>query len=1283
MKRLHITFLLILLMSMIGARTLAYDAKIDGIYYNFSGTEATVTCMYIYKGDNKNAYEGKVVIPESVTYNGETYSVTSIGYYAFYCCSGLTSVTIPSSVTSIEVFAFYCCSGLSSITIPNSVTSIGDYAFSGCRGLTSVTIPNSVTSIGNYAFDRCSGLTSVTIPNSVTTLKMGSFFGCSSLTSVTIPNSVTSIGDGYYEGVFQGCISLTSVTIPNSVTSIGLEAFYGCSGLTSVTIGNSVTSIGNNAFSGCNNFNIVKVPVTDYSTFCSNKALGLINTRIGKPIQLINSEGVEIKEFVVPESVSSIGNSAFMNCSGLTSVTIPSNLTCIGQNAFSGCGNINNVIVPVTDFGTFCKNKALGLIYFHIRKPVQLIDNEGSEIKEFDVPDGITSLGDSIFMNCSGLTSVTIPNSVTSIGGSAFSGCSGLTSFTIPNSVTSIGGGAFSSCSSLTSITIPNNVTNIEGSTFQSCSGLTSVTIGNSVRSIGDQAFQYCSGLTSVIIPNSVMSIGRTAFFHCTGMTSLTIGNSVRSIGDQAFSYCTSLTSVTIPNSVTSIDYNAFKNCRSLTSVTLHCKEIGSCFSNLVSIQDVVFGNEVTKIGDSAFSGCRGLSSVTIPNGVTSIGQSAFTNCDRLTSVTIGSGVTSIGGGAFSGCGSLETVIAMPQIPPHVEQNTFPDTQNISLYVPMGKKEAYEVADGWRFFKEINEWLGTVFKAVTPQGIEMQFRVVDENEKTVETFANAYEVGEDFVPCIDPDTEGDLIIPSEIDGYRVVGIGSESFRECMGLTSASLPTGITYIGEGAFRLATSLKAVTIPEGVEEIRAHSFNGCPLTTIILPSTLKRINGTYVFRNSNAKNETCSFIANMKRPSTLDENSIMGMEYYDLYVPKGRKEFYLSEPQWDKFRSIREIGEVNEDVKDIVTAKSVTMKAGENATLTVSLNTIGNADYNGYQFNLYLPEGISVATDESGNFLVTEKTGRKKVALPVDDGSVLFYTTANKNHAALVSGPLMEIQLTADSALAVGKYTVRIERVTCATRDNEPVGLPSSTATVTVEKAGTDTQGVITADDVEGEPASRITLPVFLNNKTDINAFYFDLTLPKGITVAEDKSGNIQASLVGDYADGKMLLTCQPWDASMGTTNNVNTWRFIATPMDNNVFRANAGRVMNVTLNVDKDMASGVYTARMNVVNLVEASDAASSRAFDMMRAPANADSWTSYSTITIKTQKQGDVNGDFTVDVADIATVIDVMAGSADVSSASADVNGDGTVDVADIAAIIDTMAANARRRNIEN
>ena len=217
------------------------------------GTELEVTYQGSSYSTYTGEYQGNVVIPEEVTYMNRTRKVTSIGNYAFYNCSGLTSVTIPNSVTSIGDDAFRGCSGLTSITIPNSVTSIGDGAFQYCYGLTSITIPNSVTSIGSSAFQYCSGLTSITIPNSVTGIGYMEFYGCSGLTSITIPNSVTSIG--YY--AFQGCSSLTSITIPNSVTSIGNSAFEGCSGLTSIIIPNSVLSIKINAFNMCRLQNVV------------------------------------------------------------------------------------------------------------------------------------------------------------------------------------------------------------------------------------------------------------------------------------------------------------------------------------------------------------------------------------------------------------------------------------------------------------------------------------------------------------------------------------------------------------------------------------------------------------------------------------------------------------------------------------------------------------------------------------------------------------------------------------------------------------------------------------------------------------------------------------------------------------------------------------------------------------------------------------------------------------------------------------------------------------------
>ncbi len=519
--------------------SIAYDCKVDGIYYNLNNDDKTASVTYIglYSSNNKDAYVGNIIIPKSTTYNGTTYSVTSIGNRAFHGCSGLTSVTIPNSVTSIGGSAFRGCSGLTSVIIPNSVTSIGEHAFEDCSRLTSVTIPNSVTSIGKYAFHSCSGLTSVTvdknngtydsrdncnaiietstnklivgcnntiIPNSVTAISEYAFFRCSGLTSVTIPNSVTSIGDG----AFCDCTGLTFVSIPNSVTSIGYNTFYYCSGLTSVTIPNSITSIGDRAFEGCS---------------------GLTSVTIGNSVTTIGEFAFygcsKITSVTIPNSVTSIGNYAFYNCSGLTSVTIPNSVTSIGYGAFANCSGLTSVTIPnsVTSISEFAFGGCSGLTSVTVDKnngTYDSRDNCNAIIHTFTnklivgcnntiIPNSVTSIGDNAFLVCSGLTSVTIPNSVTSIGKYAFYNCSGLTSVTIPNSVTSIGYGAFGGCSGLTSVTVDkNNGTYdsrdncnaiIETSTNKLIVGCKNTTIPNSVTSIGDRAFEGCSGLTKLV----------------------------------------------------------------------------------------------------------------------------------------------------------------------------------------------------------------------------------------------------------------------------------------------------------------------------------------------------------------------------------------------------------------------------------------------------------------------------------------------------------------------------------------------------------------------------------------------------------------------------------------------------------------------------------------------------------------------------------------------------------------------------------------------------------------
>ena len=360
---------------------MAYDAEIDGIYYNViqKGSIAVVT-----QGDNP--YTGDVVIPPTIVFEGKVYTVKSIGDNAFNGCSGLTNVDIPSSVTSIGSSSFYNCSGLTNVDIPSSVTSIGNHAFDCCTGLTSVTIPEGVTSINEFAFASCHNLT-----------------------SVTIPEGVTSIGK--YAFVF--CVSLRSVTIPSSVKDVVFGAFYD-SGLTSVTFRSSATGIGRDAFQDCY-VATINIFVTDYASYCScsipsafDGCVPVHDINGNEIIHLYDINGNEITDFNIPYGVNAIGNCVFKNCTGLTNVTIPSSVTSIDRRAFYNCSGLTSVNIPgsVVSIGGEAFRNCTGLT-------------------SMTIPSSVTSIGDNAFSGCPVLRGVTIEGSP-NIGSEAFAYCENL-----------------------------------------------------------------------------------------------------------------------------------------------------------------------------------------------------------------------------------------------------------------------------------------------------------------------------------------------------------------------------------------------------------------------------------------------------------------------------------------------------------------------------------------------------------------------------------------------------------------------------------------------------------------------------------------------------------------------------------------------------------------------------------------------------------------------------------------------------------------------------------------
>ena len=825
----------------------------------------------------------EVVVPESIT----TIGTQLTG------CTSLTSITIHSGVTSIGSSAFYDCSNLASVTFAegSGLTSIGSSAFSGCSSLTSIEIPEGVTSIEWYAFEDCGNLESVTFAegSQLTSIGYSAFWDCSNLESVTFAegSQLTSIGSY----AFYYCSSLTSIEIPAGVTSIGSEAFWYCRNLESVTFaeGSQLTSIGDYVFHDCSSLTSIEIPawVTSIGSHafyrCSN---------------------LESVAFAEGSQLTSIGEDAFRDCSSLTSIEIPAWVTSIGENAFLGCYltivyNYSDLEITAgsSDYGYVAYYAEVvlteenqdnvntdenGYVTYTDGEEVLLLGYLGNE-KDIVIPEGVTRIAKYAF-DGDDIVSVTLPESLTEIGNSAFEYCYTLKEV-YNNSALDITAGSYdyngvayyavkvhnSSESesifnedgfaivdgvlhtykgSATNIIIPDIVTSIADYAFYDNNDIISVTIPEGVTSIGNSAFYGCNSLTSIEIPAGVTSIGSSAFYRCSNLESVTFaeGSQLTSIGRSAFSGCNSLTSIEIPAGVTSIGGWAFNECRSLTSIEIPAgvTSIGDwVFHTCSNLESVTFaeGSQLTSIGTSAFEDCSSLTSIEIPAGVTSIGSYAFRDCSNLISIAIPAGVTSIGDYAFYYCRNLESVtFAEGSQLTSIGSDAFRDCSNLtSIEIPAG---VTSIGNG--AFSGCSN-LNTVYYAGSIENwFDIDFDSYSSNP--LNNGADLY-IGGELVT--------EVVVPESITtiGYQLTGctsltsitihsgvtsIGNWAFYECSSLTSIEIPAGVTSIGDSAFAYCSSLTSIEIPAGVTSIGSWAFGYCSnLETIYYNGTAEQWN------------------------------------------------------------------------------------------------------------------------------------------------------------------------------------------------------------------------------------------------------------------------------------------------------------------------------------------------------------------------------------------------------------------------------------------------------------
>ncbi len=892
-------------------------------------------------------------------------------YYAHHLYlngTEIKSLVIPQSIKSIKYATFEGCSGLTSLTIPNTVTTIGKQSFHGCSGLTTLTIPESVKSISSYAFWGCSGLTTVNsdilspfaIPDAFDSyvynkatlyIHAGTLSAYQSkegwkfanivevddifedveingiyydINATKVKAIVTSApSSGYYKGEVIIPEKVTYKGITYRVAEIGASAFEGCTGITSVTIPSNVVIINDGAFYGC----------------------------------------TSLENVILPEELVIIGQGAFSGCSSLVSIKIPSTVRTIKNYAFFGCTNLTSIISEIVEpfaINSVFESTTLRNASLYVSEGTKQFYDSTEQWSEFYTifeagaigmtftVDGVSYLIDDY--NTVSVTTgrtkysgnVVIPGqatflgktySVSSIGESAFENCIGLTSVTIPSSVTRIGYKAFYGCTSLTSVKSerisPFEIQDVFDSTIYGRATLY-VPTGSKSEYLATSGWNYFRNIREVDIIVNQIKIN-DIYYNLNVTQRLAEVASVPKSDSKAFAY---KGDITIPNEVT------------YEHDTYSVVGIGeSAFEGSTVLSSVTIPNSVTTIGDGAFYGCSTLASVIMEDGITTIGEGAFSQCTSLPSITIPSTVTSIGDLAFYGCVSLKKVSVLSVIPPVISSNTFYN-YSIMLMVPDESLNEYLDATNWKQFSIIlpysNKRSIHVTKAGTLSNLISEEEMYLIEELTLTGELNGSDIrfiwkmagldwkyvegagasGYDYstVP-----TDGILKV-LDISNARIVeggnwyyvlvsyppqyistqtnSIGEYMFYGCK-LESVKLPSDVTSIEDFAFSGCSDLYYVSIPSSVTSIGKWAFWKCSsLNSLFIPGNVTSI-GEWAFTGCDG---LTTIVSDVENPFEISKNVFNSSLYADatLIVPDGTKSVYQSTAGWNLFKNIVEFWE-----------------------------------------------------------------------------------------------------------------------------------------------------------------------------------------------------------------------------------------------------------------------------------------------------------------------------------------------------------------------------------------